>query len=618
MENFAIDRQHHRIFGKNNHHDGLFSQISTMRLVVPSGLSWCAKLSLRLIIASFFMTTRRTVVGLSSSPGARNAAANGLVIYWFRLGDMRLHDNPALDWATTICTQTQSKLVPVFCFDPRIFGNEAKGDFGSLKCGPRRAKFVIESVQDLRQSLEQKGSKLLVSTEKPEDFFAKIMMNKDGSKNKLRTKLVYQDEVCSEEVEVAAKVKKLFQSSEPVWGSTMYELKDLPYQEELIDMPDTFTPFRNKVEKKATIRPPIAVPKDLGPFPTMDELSSANPYTVNLPSLKDLGYSTEQIQHANTSDPRGVMAFQGGETAALARVKDYIWDKDLLRNYFDTRNGMIGADYSTKFSPWLAHGNVSPRYVAQQCKKYEEQRVANKSTYWVVFELLWRDYWKFFALKHGTSMFFPGGTIGSKQEWKHYEKNLQAWIEGRTGFPLVDANMRELAATGFMSNRGRQNVCSFLALELNQDWRYGAEYFESVLLDHDVHSNWGNWCAGAGMTGGRLNRFNIVKQSKDYDQHGEYVKHWLPELKDVPKQFVHEPWKMNQFQQTEANCRLGVDYPNPIIKPFYPNPENSSKSKNEANRNGGRNCKHHKTNTSNRHQRKDMKSLKQGYYEISG
>jgi len=177
--------------------------------------------------------------------------------------------------------------------------------------------------------------------------------------------------------------------------------------------------------------------------------------------------------------------------------------------------------------------------------------------------------------------------------------------------------MRELVATGFMSNRGRQNVCSFLALELNQDWRYGADYFESVLLDHDVHSNWGNWASGAGMTGGRLNRFNIVKQSKDYDQHGEYVRQWLPELKDVPTKFVHEPWKMNDFHQIEFNCRLGVDYPNPIVKPFQPNPKHSGKSKGDNRRKGGGNSKSSANNNRHRGQRKDMKSLKEGSYKIT-
>ncbi len=177
--------------------------------------------------------------------------------------------------------------------------------------------------------------------------------------------------------------------------------------------------------------------------------------------------------------------------------------------------------------------------------------------------------------------------------------------------------MRELAATGFMSNRGRQNVCSFLTLELNQDWRHGAEYFESVLLDHDVHSNYGNWCAGAGMTGGRLNRFNIVKQSKDYDQHGEYVRLWIPELKNIPNQFVHEPWKMNQFEQKEYKCRLGVDYPNPIAKPYYSHPTNRHERTDKGeNMNRGGNPNRH--NQINNHQRKEMKSLKKGSYKISG
>lgn len=527
--------------------------------------------------------------------------------------DLRLHDNPALDRSATLCSKTESSIVPVFCFDPRIYGDSARSEFGSLKCGPRRAKFVLDSIADLRASLEKKGCKLLVAYDRPEEFIGKLTKEMKDC----RTKIVYQDEVCSEEQAIEFNVKKHFGSSEAVWGSTLYDLNDLPYNEELSDLPDTFTPFRNKVEKKCSIHHPIPVPKQL-PFPAMDDFPTMKDHASFLPTLEDLGYTKEQIDSVQRVDPRGVMPFRGGETAALARVQDYIWDKDLLRKYFDTRNGMLGADYSSKFAPWLVHGNLSPRYVARECTKYEEQRVANKSTYWLVFELIWRDFFKFFAMKHGTTLFFPGGTIGSDKPWKHYDKNLKAWIEGKTGFPLVDANMRELAATGFMSNRGRQNVASFLALELNQDWRYGADYFETVLLDYDVHSNWGNWCAAAGMTGGRLNRFNIVKQSKDYDQLGDYVRHWLPELKDVPTNLVHEPWKMNQFQQAEFNCRLGVDYPNPIAKPFYPNYKNGGQSKGDRRGGGDRGGKNGNNKSTNRGrgQRKDMKSLKQGAYRM--
>lgn len=552
------------------------------------------------VVVCLFMMPR---VGKSLSTGT---ASKRLNVHWFRMGDLRLHDNPAL------CESAASSngLLPIFCFDPRIFGNEARSSFGSLKCAPRRAKFVLESVADLRAQLEKKGSGLVVAQGKPEDVFDSLFASMH------HPSVVCQEEVCSEELIVDKAVKSVLNrkngSLRKVWGSTLYNIKDLPFPGEEAGMPNTFTPFRNKVEKSCTIDKPLPIPSNLSlpqdlELPTLEKCS-----LTFMPTLKDLGYTPEQCQEANTVDPRGVMEFKGGETAALNRVQDYIWDKDFLKVYFDTRNGMIGADYSTKFAPWLAHGCVSPRFIAKECRSYEETRVANKSTYWVVFELLWRDFFKFFAKKHGNSLFFQGGTVGSDKKWAHFEKSIQAWKEGRTGYPLVDANMRELAATGFMSNRGRQNVCSFLAIDLNQDWRYGADYFESTLLDYDVHSNWGNWCAGAGMTGGRLNRFNIVKQSKDYDCHGEYVRLWLPELKDVPNEFVHTPWKMTQFQQMEYNVRLGVDYPNPIIPPFTPNARNS---KGENNRRGGKSDRNNPNR--GRGQRKDMKSLKVGNFQMN-
>lgn len=335
------------------------------------------------VIAIAISIMSRSVVGLASSSSAvaNQKAVSGLVFYWFRLGDMRLHDNPGLARAAAICTESQSKLVPVFCFDPRIFGSSARGEFGSLKCGPRRAKFILESVQDLRQSLEEKGSKLVLTSERPEDFFARLLGDLKKSPSSVRTKIIYQEEPCSEETDVARKVRKLFQSSEAVWGSTLYELTDLPYESKLLEMPDTFTPFRNLVEKKSTIRAPLTVPKQYPSFPTEEEFPVSQEHLTTLPTLETLGYTKDQVEHADFDDPRGVMTFKGGETAALERVKNYIWDKDLLRTYFDTRNGMIGADYSSKFSPWLAHGNLSPRFVASECKKYEEARVANKSTY---------------------------------------------------------------------------------------------------------------------------------------------------------------------------------------------------------------------------------------------
>jgi deoxyribodipyrimidine photo-lyase len=126
--------------------------------------------------------------------------------------------------------------------------------------------------------------------------------------------------------------------------------------------------------------------------------------------------------------------------------------------------------------------------------------------------------------------------------------------------------MRELNETGYMSNRGRQNVASFLAQNLNFDWRWGAAYFESKLLDYDVSSNWGNWAYNSTVGHDPRNRyFNIISQAGKYDKKGEYVRHWIPELKDLPKEFIHEPWKMTPDQQELYSVNLGSDYPEPMI-----------------------------------------------------
>lgn len=497
----------------------------------------------------------------SSTTGAKNKNSLCIHVQWFRLMDLRLHDNPSLCQTVQRAKQHQPQkgIVPIFCFDPRILGDEARSNYGSLKCGPRRAQFILESVSDLRRQLEAKGSGLIVAHGKPEQIIPKLLQSVGGNDLTLSPSVFCQREVCQEELNVDKAVRSELTKHHPeatlttVWGSTLYDIDDLPYPDGPYGIPNTFTPFRNKVEKNCQIGAPLAVPsnEDLQLAPCVQNLSLGEKCSLSyLPSLADLGYSEEDCDIADKTkeDPRSAIpGIVGGETAALARAKEYIWTKDLLKIYFDTRNGMIGEDYSTKFAPWLSHGNISPRYIAKECQRYEQSRIRNKSTYWVVFELLWRDYFKFFALKHGNSIFSKEGTIqNSEKKWGFDSRLFQAWVEGRTGYPLIDANMRELAATGFMSNRGRQNVCSFLALDMKHDWTRGADYFESALLDYDVHSNWGNWCSGAGMTGGRINRFNTVKQSKDYDQHGDYVRHWLPELKNVPTEFVHEVSKVYQ------------------------------------------------------------------------
>ena len=165
-----------------------------------------------------------------------------------------------------------------------------------------------------------------------------------------------------------------------------------------------------------------------------------------------------------------------------------------------------------------------------EVKKFEKEITKNQDTYWLIFELIWRDYFKFISLKHGNKIFKIGGILEKDLDWNKDEKARENWINGETKEAFVNANMKEIAATGFMSNRGRQNVASYWAKELKQDWRVGAAYFESLLIDYDVHSNWGNWMYNSGVGNDpRDRKFNIKRQAERYDPDQKFQNLWLKE-----------------------------------------------------------------------------------------
>ncbi|NLJ93167.1 MAG: DASH family cryptochrome, partial [Aeromonadales bacterium] len=177
-------------------------------------------------------------------------------------------------------------------------------------------------------------------------------------------------------------------------------------------------------------------------------------------------------------------------------------------------------------------GCLSARQVWQRLKRYETEQQANDSTYWIGFELLWREYFQWLALELGPSLFQFQGLATKRPLTSFYSERFNKWCQGNTPYPLVNACMRQLNATGFMSNRGRQIVASCLVNELALDWRYGAAYFQQQLLDHDVAANWGNWqyIAGVGVDprGGR--HVNIEKQTALYDPNGDFITKWQGEL----------------------------------------------------------------------------------------
>ena len=182
---------------------------------------------------------------------------------------------------------------------------------------------------------------------------------------------------------------------------------------------------------------------------------------------------------------------------------------------------------------WLSLGCISPRMIYKQVKKYEEEVESNDSTYWLIFELIWRDYFRFMMKKYKNSYFLKEGVKGKDIVENAFNPSVfERWKSGNTGNSFIDANMKELNLTGFISNRGRQNVASYLCNELSMDWRYGAAYFEEKLIDYDVCSNWGNWAylAGVGNDPRGKRAFNLEKQVKDYDPEGHYQNLWLKKL----------------------------------------------------------------------------------------
>ena len=206
--------------------------------------------------------------------------------------------------------------------------------------------------------------------------------------------------------------------------------------------------------------------------------------------------------------------------------------------------------------------------IHHELKRYEAKEGANDSTYWIFFELLWRDYFRLMAKKYGNLIFFKGGIKENPDPMlTNNKKAFRRWAEGRTGVPFIDANMRELNATGFMSNRGRLNVASFLVKDLKVNWQMGAEYFESLLLDYDVASNWGNWnhVAGVGSDPREDRYINILSQARRYDPKGNFVKYWIPELADLPSDKVHQPDILTGKEQENWQLRLGDNYPKAMV-----------------------------------------------------
>jgi deoxyribodipyrimidine photo-lyase len=416
------------------------------------------------------------------------------MIYWFR-NDLRLTDNSALVEA---CMHADF-LLPVYIHSPQTKETHA---LGFPRESHHRRAFLRESLDGLRGQLRSVGSDLLEYAGEPVDLLAQLVELTGAN-------AIYCERIeAPEEMNQCQQIKSLGISLHEFWQSSMLSLENLPFPVQ--EMPDMFTQFRKEIERAGLkFEPPVVAPLTIPPLPELSEALLTKAMCPVMTSAKRFSY------------------LRGGERNAAAHLKQYL-ERRLPDTYKETRNQLIGQDYSSKFSPWLALGCISARTIAAELATYEQCYGANDGTYWLWFELMWRDYFRFLHFKYGRRLYQEQG-LSKLPVGRSDPRQFERWHSGNTGEPLVDAGMRELLQSGYLSNRMRQIVASYWVYDLQGDWRLGASWFESQLVDYDVYSNQGNWLylAGRGTDprGGR--RFNIAKQTQDHDPRGEYQSLWL-------------------------------------------------------------------------------------------
>ncbi|RCI09538.1 hypothetical protein L249_3923 [Ophiocordyceps polyrhachis-furcata BCC 54312] len=529
-------------------------------------------------------------------------AGTNTLVYVLRR-DLRTRDNPILHHLATASDHGFTHLLPVFVFVSRqmeVSGflrpdhqspyPPARSQVGGYwRCGPHRAKFITQAVWDLRNNLQRLDSGLVIRVGEIKDVVDHLIRDLDGESSKPAA-VWMTDDVSWEEKQEQDQVAAVCTDHGvgfKVWPDEKYFVDDRDTElSSPKDLPDVFTTYRKSQEllrqrprpvlpaPKASALPPFptpsTIPKQHGPFDIPD---SCQQFEANLLKPLDdiLAEPPKFPDDAESGHP-----FKGGENAAQDRLTHLV-KSGAVTSYKATRNGLLGSDYSTKLSAFLALGCITARQVHEALVKFEDGEDAtyegvqgygggeNEGTKAIRFELLWRDYMRLCTAKFGRKLFSLSGFTQGKRydgKWKSANtkmapkgqtppptdvaKMLHRFLSGNTGMGLIDASQRELFLTGYTSNRARQNAASFLTKHLGIDWRYGAEWYEMMLVDHDVSSNWANWQYVAGVGNdprGDARIFNPVKQAFDYDKDGTFVRTWLPELKDLEKsENVFQVW----------------------------------------------------------------------------
>ena len=456
-----------------------------------------------------------------------------VALYWFRRS-LRLDDNRALTEAIASAAQ----VVPVFILDPAILT--------SASTGPARTRFLFEALADVDASLRQRGSRLIVRHGKPLEELERLAQETGATA--LHFGREYSPYGRKRDEVVTKALEKRGVAVQSFGDHLLTEPEDI--RTKTGGTYTVFTPYK-RVWFEQPIDTPLPAPERISTPPRL--------HREDLPKLPaKLG-----VAGALDQNPR----VKGSEAEAAK------WLDAFLQNCagdYDTARDYPAQEGTSRLSAYLKFGVISPRrvfaHVQERRKSLGLEKKSGLDT-WLT-ELAWRDFYYqiLFHFPHVVGGAFR--PVYNNVSWENDETLFQAWCEGRTGYPFVDAAQRQLNSEAWMHNRARMVTASFLTKDLLCDWRWGEKYFMQKLVDGDLASNNGGWqwAAGTGTDAQPFFRiFNPVSQGEKFDPDGEYVKRWIPELKRVPAKYVHRPWELSPAEQEAVGCVLGRDYPKPIV-----------------------------------------------------
>jgi len=450
------------------------------------------------------------------------------VIVWFRR-NLRLCDNVALARAV----ETGAPLLPLFIDDER--------EEGAWPLGAASRWWLHQSLEALAKELELRGSRLIVQRGAARDVL--LALRRQCGARRVFYQRRYEPAAQKMELRLADDLAEADIEIEACAGSTLFLPEQIqngsgkPYQ--------VFTAFWKTCLK-------IGIDTELAPAPTTLSAPEKWPASLDIGELSLL----PKIDWA-----RGMSAsWQPGECGAQRALEHFV--REAVGRYEEGRD-RPDQSLTSRLSPHLHFGELSPRQVAAALQGYGGGGAAS-----FLREVGWREF-----ARHSLCHFphldqRPLRPAFARFPWLEDAVGLAAWQRGQTGYPLVDAGMRQLWHTGWMHNRVRMVAASFLLKDLLVDWRHGAEWFWDTLVDADLANNslgW-QWVAGCGADAAPFFRiFNPVSQGEKFDANGDYVRRWVPELAQLPAKYIHAPWRAPAPVLRAAHIELGANYPEPII-----------------------------------------------------